>query len=402
MNFRPIAEHEEIQKVCRQLAADFATRAAQHDREASLPLENYAALKHAGLYGLTVPKELGGWGSGLLGWVLAAEELARGCPSTALTFNMHVSVVGLMMDDQTITPAVKQRVATLVVQEKKLIAAAASEPGTSSLLLASTFIPSVRAQPVAGGYALRGRKAFLSMLEGCDYMSLTAQPAETANPLAGMLLLVPYPSSGQRLEEVWDTLGMRGTRSNNLILDDCFVPESALCLTTENHLAWMETFPQWAFGSYTAVYLGVGAATYQHACETLKQRVPRGFAQPLSYHPDIRRRVAEMSVDLEAARLVMHHAAWLADTTGITPATTAALLRAKYFVGEAVTRITRSALTTCGAHALFKTSPLERLFRDGVSAPIMPPSSDFCLNGVGMLELGLEPTEILPPLKVAS
>jgi alkylation response protein AidB-like acyl-CoA dehydrogenase len=97
----------------------------------------------------------------------------------------------------------------------------------------------------------------------------------------------------------------------------------------------------------------------------------------------------------------MYHAAWRFDTEGMTPATVTALLRAKYFVGEAVARITRSALTACGAHALFKTSPLERLFRDGASAPIMPPSSEFCLNGVGMLELGLEPTEMLPPLKVA-
>lgn len=57
MDFRITPEHEEIRRVCRRLAGDFATRAAQHDRETSLPLENYAALKRAGLYGLTVPKE---------------------------------------------------------------------------------------------------------------------------------------------------------------------------------------------------------------------------------------------------------------------------------------------------------------------------------------------------------
>jgi alkylation response protein AidB-like acyl-CoA dehydrogenase len=142
-------------------------------------------------------------------------------------------------------------------------------------------------------------------------------------------------------------------------------------------------------------------AAYHHACEILTHRIPRGFTQPLSYHPDIRRRVAEMSVDVEAARWVMYHAAWLVDTVGMTPEARAALLRAEYLVGEMVARVTRSALTVCGAHALFKTSPLERLFRDGASAPIMPPSSDSCLNGLGILELGLTPAEILPPLKVA-
>jgi len=76
-----------------------------------------------------------------------------------------------------------------------------------------------------------------------------------------------------------------------------------------------------------------------------------------------------MSVDLEAARLLTHYAAWLSDTQGPTPATLSALYRAKYFVGEAVTRVTRTAMTLGGAHALFKTSPLERFFRDGAVPP---------------------------------
>ena len=75
------------------------------------------------------------------------------------------------------------------------------------------------------------------------------------------------------------------------------------------------------------------------------------------------------------------------------------MFRAKYFVGEAVSRITHTALTLGGAHAIFKTSPLERLFRDGATAPIQFPPRDFCLGTVGMLELGLNIAEMLPPLK---
>jgi hypothetical protein len=67
-------------------------------------------------------------------------------------------------------------------------------------------------------------------------------------------------------------------------------------------------------------------------------------------------------------------------------------------VGEAVSRITRTALTLGGAHAIFKTSPLERLFRDGATAPIQFPPADFCLGTVGVLELGLNVAEMLPPL----
>jgi alkylation response protein AidB-like acyl-CoA dehydrogenase len=106
-----------------------------------------------------------------------------------------------------------------------------------------------------------------------------------------------------------------------------------------------------------------------------------------------------MSVDLEAARLLTYHAAWLSDTQGPTPAALSALYRAKYFVGEAVTRITRTAMTLGGAHALLKTSPLERFFRDGAVAPVQFPPRDYCLATLGMLELGLDPRDVLPPLK---
>jgi len=402
MDFHLTPEHEKIREVSRRLAADFATRTAQHDREASLPVENYAALKQEGFYGLTAPKDLGGWGAGFLGWTIAAEELAQGCPSTALTFNMHVAAVETIMDDPKVASTVKRRMAALVVQEQKLLAYSVTEPGGSSLVLGASYTPSVQARRVRGGYVLRGRKAFLSMVEGCDYIAMLVHPEEEANPLVGMMLLVPYLTSSQRVEEVWDTLGMRGTRSNNLVLEDCFVPEENFCFRIEDFATWLASTPMWGLGfSYTPVYLGIGAAAYHCACETLKKRIPRGFAQPLSYHPDIRRRVAEMNADLEAARLLMYQAAWMFDTIGMTPATFSALFRAKYFIGEAVARIIRSALTACGAHALFKTSPLEQFFRDGASAPIMPPQSDFCRDAVGMFELGLEPTEMLPPLKIA-
>ena len=76
MSFSLTAKQEKLLEVCRRLSADFATRAAQHDREASLPLENYEALKREGFYELTIPTNFGGGGAGLLDWVLAVEELA--------------------------------------------------------------------------------------------------------------------------------------------------------------------------------------------------------------------------------------------------------------------------------------------------------------------------------------
>jgi alkylation response protein AidB-like acyl-CoA dehydrogenase len=397
MDFHISEAQRELQQRARNLAEDFATRAAQHDREASDPVENYAALRDAGFYGVNVPAEFGGGGVGLLGWSLAAEELGRGCGSTALSFNMHLSVVGPVIESPLVPLAVKERLAKMVVQDGKLIGGNFSEPTTSGLV--GTPVPLTRARRVAGGYRITGRKAFASMIAAADYVMVMAYPDEATTPTAGMLLLVPPDAPGRRVEHVWDTLGMRATRSDSMILEDCFVPEDALLFRSDDIVPFRRDGANWFWGSYTPVYLGIGVAAYHAIMDVVKGRTPPGFSQPLAYHPDVRRHVGEMSADLEAARLLTLHSAWLSDTEGPTPATLAALYRAKYFVGEAVTRVTRTAMTLGGAHALFKTSPLERYFRDGAVAPVQFPPRDFCLNNLGMLELGLDPRDVLPPMK---
>jgi alkylation response protein AidB-like acyl-CoA dehydrogenase len=397
MEFHVTEEQRSLQERARCLAEDFSTRAARHDREASHPVENYAALRDAGFYGLNVPAALGGSGVSLLGWSLAAEELAQGCGSTALAFNMHLSIVGPLMESPLVSASTKQRLARMVVDERKLIAGNFSEPTTSGLV--GTPVPLTRARHVDGGYRITGRKAFASMLEAADYCAVMAYPDEATAPTAAMLLLVPRQAGGRRVDLVWDTLGMRATRSDSMVLDECWVSDEALLIRADDILPFRRQGANWFWASYTAVYLGVAVAAYRAIIETVRGRTPPGFAQSLAYHPDVRRHVAEMSVDLEAARLLTYHSAWLSDTQGPTPATLAALYRAKYFVGEAVTRITRTAMTLGGAHALLKTSPLERLFRDGAVAPVQFPPRDFCLATLGLLELDLDPRDVLPPLK---
>jgi alkylation response protein AidB-like acyl-CoA dehydrogenase len=82
-------------------------------------------------------------------------------------------------------------------------------------------------------------------------------------------------------------------------------------------------------------YLGLAHAAFDELRRVVHGRQPEGYSQPLAYHPDVRRHVAEMSADLEAARLITYRSAWLSDKEGPTAETTAALYRAKYMVGEA-------------------------------------------------------------------
>jgi len=226
-----------------------------------------------------------------------------------------------------------------------------------------------------------------------------AYPEEATNPSAGIILMLPREAAGRRVDANWDVLGMRATRSDSLVLDDCLLPESAAVFRSDDMRRFRHDNLNWFWGSYTPVYLGVAQAAFDELRRVMHERKPEGYDQPLAYHPDVRRHVAEMSADLEAARLITYRSAWLSDLDGPTQETTAALYRAKYAVGEAVSRITRTALTLSGAHGIFKTSRLEQLFRDGALGPLHPPPADFCLYNMGLYELGIDPAEVTPPLR---
>ncbi len=399
MDFRITEEQERLRERCLALAADFATRSAQHDRDASHPTENYDRLRAEGFLALTIDPSFGGAGYDFLSHTIAYEALGQGCPATALAFNMHASVVMPLMQSPDVPPEAKRHIADLVVRQGKMIGGNFSEPGTTSLIGERAL--SVRARAVEGGYSITGRKMFASMLEATDFVLVLTYPETATSPHAGMLVLIPRGAPGRGVNPNWDTLGMRATRSDSLILDDCRVPESAVMYRSDDIRPFRLANLSWFWGSYTAVYLGLAFAAYDEIRRVVRARQPFGSAQPLAYHPDVRRHIATMSASLEASRLVTYRSAWLIDTEGPTPEATAALYRAKFLVGEAVSSITRTALTLGGAHGIFKGSRLEQLFRDGALAEIQPPPTDLCLWNMGIHELGLDPADVLPPLKGA-
>jgi alkylation response protein AidB-like acyl-CoA dehydrogenase len=397
MDFALSPRQRDLQQRCLELAADFATRSPRHDRDSSHPVENYDRLRREGFLALTVGSEWGGTGAGFLDHTIAYEALGRGCPSTALAFNMHASVVMPVLQSAEVSGTAKALIAELVVRKHQLIGGNFSEPGTTSLIGERPL--ATRARRIDGGYSITGRKMFASMLEAADHVMIMAYPDDATGPFAGMLVLVPRSAPGRRVDANWDTLGMRATRSDSLVLEDCRIPDSAVLLRADDMRQFRHDFLNWFWGSYTAVYLGLAAAAYDELRGVVHGRRPEGYSQPLAYHPDVRRHVAELSTDLEAARLITYRSAWLSDTQGPTVETTAMLYRAKYAVGEAVSRITRIALMLGGAHAIFRGSRLEQLFRDGALAAIQPPPADFCLWSIGLYELDLRPGDILPPMQ---
>ena len=251
MDFHLTAEQQRLQHKCRELAADFASRSAAHDRDASHPIENYERLREEGFLALSVGKEWGGAGASFLDHTIAYEVLGQGCPSTALAFNMHASVVMPLLQSAEVSAETKRQIAELVVQQRKLIAGNFSEPVTTSLIGERPL--KARARQVDGGYRVTGRKMFASMLEAADFVLVMAYPDGATNPSAGIILMLPRLAEGRRVDSNWDVLGMRATRSDSLVLDGCWLPESAAIFRSDDMRPFRHAYLNWFWGSYTPV-----------------------------------------------------------------------------------------------------------------------------------------------------
>ncbi|MFV0534757.1 MAG: acyl-CoA dehydrogenase family protein [Cumulibacter sp.] len=206
--------------VAADLAEEFATRAAEIDREGRFPFENIERMQEVGYLTSVVPAELGGGGADLATFAECQQIIAGGCASTALATNMHLFGVGAAAEgwhkgDRASEP-ILQMVASGVVVGGSLTDAA------TGLNVRSSSTP---ARPVEGGYVISGRKSFCSLAPVLQFFWGTAADTET-----GQLLLfgLPRNTEGLNFKDTWDTMAMRGTGSWDVIFEDVFVPSAAV------------------------------------------------------------------------------------------------------------------------------------------------------------------------------
>ncbi|CAM2069458.1 Acyl-CoA/acyl-ACP dehydrogenase [Sulfidibacter corallicola] len=386
-------KQRELVKMAEDLAQVFSVNASEYDRENQVPIGNFRLFRQSPLLTLSIPERLGGLGGALVDWTLVAEAFGRGCTATALACHMHVAGIGLLMDSPNTVPDRRKWIADVVVNQQRIISVGISEPNTLGMI-SSTFTPEFSARRVEGGYLLSGEKSFVTNIEGSDMVFIYTKLVNGPAPFGGILL--PTDNEGIQVERWWDTMGMRATQSQKLICEDVFVSEDYLVQTSEQFLA--DFFASKWLGGANAVYLGLLSALYDAARELLCHKVPKGYSQPVAFHPDIRRRVAEMSMEVDTARLFTYRAAWYCDHNDSGPEAIEHLLKAKYAVGEGVRRTANHVVNACGMRGMFKSEPLERMIRDAWTAPVFPLSSDGCASMLGLLAMELNPEEAVDPL----
>jgi alkylation response protein AidB-like acyl-CoA dehydrogenase len=363
-----------------RLATTFAERAAEHDREASFPHDNYADLAEAGILRMSVPEELGGLGAGLPEVVAVLERVASGDGSTALSLAMHISPLGQWASVWRRTG--DERLAGLLrrAAEGRLVWAALT----------------TIARRTDGGYLLTGRKIFATNSAIATDFSTTARDPDAEGGPRLLLCAVSMDSPGIRVHPTWDTLGMRSTRSDDLELDNVFVPESAVVHSLPvGHLdrRVMETVWAWAMPAFAGVYTGV-------ANGALRWTADRLASAGRATDPVLQDAVGHCHMLLESSRALIHRHVEEVVSRALhaldVQEAMARCITVKHVAAHNATEILQRLAEVNAGAAFGRALPFERMWRDVQAGPIMPMGSIAARRFVGATALGIEVAPVAP------
>jgi alkylation response protein AidB-like acyl-CoA dehydrogenase len=365
---------EELLVLASTLADRFAERAAVIDRDGTFPYDNFAELKQAGYLALTIPEKYGGKEISLYELVVLQERLGQGDAATALSVGWHLSVLMELSVRQPWAEHTFEKLCQEIVQSKRLINRAATEPVTGSP--ARGGMPQTTAKKVDGGWQINGRKTFTTMSGALDFIIVTAS-VEEYGQIGEFLLEGTTP--GIRYEETWDTIGMRGTCSHDLILADVLVPDEALVQLIDPRIGY-RSVSGWLL-HIPACYLGIARAARDYAITFASDYTPNSTVGPIKNLPNVQRLIGEMELGLLSARHFLHSVAQLWDTQPdkrerMGPE----LAAAKHVVTNTAITVVDQAMRLVGGHSLFRDRPLERYYRDVRAGLHNPPMDDVTLQ----------------------
>jgi alkylation response protein AidB-like acyl-CoA dehydrogenase len=372
----------------------FAQRAPGYDRENRFFAEDFEELRSAGYLRIAVPSELGGLGFSLAEVAREQRRLAYYAAPTALGVNMHIYWTGVAADlwragDRSLQWLLEETV------RGEVFAAGHAETGNDIPLLLST----TNAERVSGGYRFTGRKSFGSLTPVWTYLGLHGM--DTSDPAAPKVVhaFMPRNTEGFTIEETWDGLGMRATRSDDTILHGAFIPDRYVGRVVPAGAAGVDGFVlaafAWALLGFGNIYYGLARRALDMTIASVKTKRSIALSRSMAYHPECQHRVAEMGLALEAiaphlesiavewSSLVDHGAKWPAK-----------ILAAKHHAVEGSWRVVDLALEVAGGFGIFRKSGLEQILRDARLGRIHPGNSMLTHEFVAKTLLGISPDEL--------
>jgi len=356
-----------------QLSETFRKRAHRYDEDARFPFENFTELKEAKFLSLTVPKEYGGEEISLYEFLLIQETIGYGDGATALSLGWHLGIVMNLAQERQWEEAAFRRVCKEIIEHQYLINSAKTEKATGSPARGGK--PETKAERRDGKWVITGRKTYTSMAPALDYFIVSATIEETGEVAD---FLIPREAKGVKIEKTWDTLGMRGTRSDDLVLEDVVLSEDMIVERNSNK---KKGTPQGWLLHIPACYLGIALSARDEAIQFAETYQPNSLSHPIKDVPEVRRKVAEIDIELASARHFMYSVANMWDTFPEKRNDMGAELAAvKYVATNTAVKVVDLAMRIVGGHSLYMSSPLQRLYRDVRAGLHNPPSDDMTLS----------------------
>jgi butyryl-CoA dehydrogenase len=352
-------ELTEEQRLFREMVRDFAARevaplAKQVDEEGIFPQETVKKMGELGLMGVAIPTEYGGAGSDNVCYAIGMEEIARACASTSVIMSVNNSLVADALYKFG-SEAQKDRYLIPLAGGELLGCFALSEPGAGSDASAQQTVVTREGDV----FVLNGTKNFITNAMEADLALVFATVDRPLRAKGVCAFLVEKGTPGFTITKVEKKLGLKGTSCCQVVFEQCRVPaDNLLGEVGQGFKIAMTTLDAGRIG-IAAQAVGIAQAALDISIRYAKERV--AFEKPIASFQAIQWMIADMAVQIEAARLLTYRAAWLKDK-GLRHTKESAM--AKLFASEAANRAATKALQIHGGYGYLYDFPAQRLFRD--------------------------------------
>ncbi len=343
-----------IQKMAREFAKkDLTVHAAERDQNHEFPLASIKKMGELGFMGMLVSEKYGGGDFGTVAYSLALTEVAYGCSSTAVVMSVHNSICCGSIEKYG-NEEQKEAFLSKMTEGEMIAAFALTEPEAGSDPQAMTC----SAVKDGDHYIINGTKRFISTGKNSDVIILLARTKKTgADGISAFLITPDLP--GFQVGRIEEKMGQCASDTTDLLFNDCKVPESRLLGKEGQGFAIaMSGLDDGRIG-IGSLALGIGMAALDEAVKYSKQR--EQFGKNISEFQGLRWMLADMAMDVEAARLMVLNAAQVKEDGGKS---TMVASMAKCYASEMAQRVTGQAIQIHGGYGYIKEYPVERFYRD--------------------------------------
>lgn len=350
--------------------------AANWDKQNHFPREVFDELGELGVMGLTVPEEYGGAGRDIVATMMVIEELSKRSLAVAIPYIMSACYAGMNLVECG-SERQKSELLPLVAQGKLIFAYGWTEPDVGADLASVQTVITREGNELV----INGEKRFCSGANICDYIYVLGRSGPKDDRYRNMsLVMVPANSPGVEITPI-DGLGLKGAPTTDVRLTDVRVPIDNLM---GEESGWNRGWEMVSGAGLdveklevAAMAVGIAGAATDDSWDYVQER--KQFGKPVSSYQSIRHKLADMRTQCHAARLMLYHAAWMANSH-IRCGTETSMT--KLFSTEAAKAVVLSAQDIFGAYGYVKGFDIERYVRDVLALPIIGGSSAIQRNNV--------------------